>query len=144
VESAFLQLTYLQTAAVIQPWMAVDWYFALRAMIEPGCISRSEPAKPFQHDGLAPIEELSPAKRKALLACLQGEGILYKRSGVWTSSKVGPHADRFSGVTVADLSRDGLLAITIIHKYASARLTSRRGVWFAHAITNACGPGQAP
>jgi len=69
------------------------------------------PEQSCQHDRRAPFEELSLIKRKALVACLQGDGILYKRSGAWTSSNVGPHADRFSGVTVADLSRDGLLEI---------------------------------
>jgi len=110
-------------------------HFALHTMIEHDGISRSEFAKPFKHNGLAPIEELSPTKRKALIACFQGDGLLYKRSGTWTSSNTGPHMDRFSGVTVADLSRDGLLEITIIHKYASARLTAR-GVWFAKAVAN--------
>ena len=116
-------------------------HFALYTMIECDGISRLGFAKPFQH-GSAPIEELSPTKRKALIACLQGDGLLYKRSGTWTSSHTGPHADRFAGVTVADLSRDGLLEITTIHKYASARLTPR-GVWFAQAATNHLGTNVA-
>jgi hypothetical protein len=103
-------------------------------MIERDGISRLGFAKPFQH-GPAPIEELSPTKRKALIACFQGDGLLYKRSGTWTSSHTGPHADRFAGVTVADLSRDGFLEITTIHKYASARLTPR-GIWFAQELVN--------
>jgi hypothetical protein len=90
---------------------------------------------PQQGEGVAPIEELSPTKRRALVTCLQGGGIIYKRSGTWTSSYTGPHEDHISGVTVADLSRDGLLAITTLHKHASARLTPR-GVWFAQAVAN--------
>ena len=93
------------------------------------------PEQSCQQDRRAPIEELSLIKRKALVACLQGNGILYKRSGTWTSSSTGSHADRISGITVADLSRDGLLAITTLHKHASTRLTPR-GVWFAQTIIN--------
>jgi hypothetical protein len=92
-------------------------------------------AKPLQRDGQPPIEELSSTKRKALIACWQGGGILYKRSGTWTSSHTGVHADRISGVTVADRSRDGLLTITTFHKHASAHLTPR-GIWFAEELLN--------
>ena len=47
-----------------------------------------------------------------------------------------------SGVTVGDLSRNGLLEITTIHKYTSARLTPR-GVWFAQAVANHLGTNVA-
>jgi hypothetical protein len=36
----------------------------------------------------APIDILSPAKRAALIACLNGDGVLHKRYGVWSPSHV--------------------------------------------------------
>jgi hypothetical protein len=95
---------------------------------------RSLPSR-FSTNRLAPIEELSPTKRRALIACFQGGGTLYKRSGTWTSSNTGVHADRILGITVADLSRDGLITITTFHKQASASLTPR-GIWFAEELIN--------
>ena len=61
--------------------------------------------------------------------------MLYKRSGKWTPLYVGSYEDCISGITVADLSRDGLLAITTFHKHASARLTAR-GIWFAQTVAD--------
>jgi hypothetical protein len=78
----------------------------------------------------APIAVLSPVKLAALIACLSGDGTLYKRYGIWSPSSVGTCEKRISGGTVADLSRDGMLTITVIAKSASARLTTR-GAWFA-------------
>jgi len=66
---------------------------------------------------------------------LHGGGILYKRGGAWTPSYASPHEERISGMTVADLSRDGLLTITVTNKQASARLTPR-GAWFARTTAN--------
>jgi hypothetical protein len=76
----------------------------------------------------APTAILSPAKRAALRACLEG-GILVRQVGVWTSPSAGPG----SGVTVADLGRDGMLARNILLGSASAKLTGR-GSWFARTI----------
>ena len=76
----------------------------------------------------APIAVLSPAQSKALLACLKA-GILYRSRGAWIGE--GNVTDqRISGITVADLAREGMLQIEIIGKYKSARLTPR-GSWFA-------------
>ena len=78
----------------------------------------------------APIAILTRAKRAALIACLNGGGTLYKRRGVWVPSPVGPSDQRISGITVADLGRDGMLTLSILGRHASAHLTPR-GSWFA-------------
>jgi hypothetical protein len=93
-----------------------------------------ESTRSLQHDQRAPIEELSPIKRRALVACLQGDGVLYRRFGKWIPY-AGSYEDCVSGITVADLSRDGLLAISTFHKHASARLTAR-GMWFAQTVAD--------
>jgi len=80
----------------------------------------------------APTAILSPAKRAALCACLEG-GILVRQVGVWTSPSAGPVYRPISGVTVADLGRDGMLALNILRGSASAKLTGR-GSWFARTI----------
>jgi hypothetical protein len=96
---------------------------------QPTFVSATEPSPLLAyHDARAPIDILSPAKRAALIACLNGGGVLHKRYGTWSPSSVG--ITRISGVTVADLSRDGMLIVTVIGRSASARLTAR-GAWFA-------------
>jgi hypothetical protein len=55
----------------------------------------------------APTAILSPAKRTALIACLKGGGSLHKRYGVWVSEAAGTDDKPVSGMTVADLSRNG-------------------------------------
>ena len=82
----------------------------------------------------APTAILSPAKRTALIACLKGGGSLHKRYGVWVSEAAGTDDKPVSGMTVADLSRDGMLTITMLGKSASAKLTTR-GSWFARTAT---------
>src|SRR5216683_2108737 len=82
------------------------------------------------NEQLAPIAILSPAKRTALIACLKGGGTLHKRHGVWVSDAAGTDDKPISGMTVADLSRDGMLTLTVLGKSASAQLTTR-GSWFA-------------
>jgi hypothetical protein len=78
----------------------------------------------------APTAILSPAKRDALLACLSG-GTLHKRCGVWTVPSGSSDGDKtISGVTVADLRRDGMLTLIVLGRSASVRLTPR-GSWFA-------------
>jgi hypothetical protein len=84
----------------------------------------------FQVEGRAPIENLSPIKRKALAICLEGDGMLHKCSGAWMSASTRSRQERIHGTTVADLTRDGFLIITVGNKQASARLTAR-GIWFA-------------
>jgi len=61
---------------------------------------------------------LSAAKKNALLTCLINDG-LEKRVGTWGHTS----GSAISGSTVADLGRDGLLAIN--SKRNSARLTDR-------------------
>ena len=88
------------------------------------------------HEPRAPISILTPAKRTALIACLNGGGTLHKRRGVWTPSSAGPCDKRIAGITVADLSRDGMLSLTILGRHASAQLTTR-GSWFARTAAAA-------
>jgi hypothetical protein len=84
---------------------------------------------------LAPVEPramiaiLSTAKRNALIACFNA-GSLHKKAGAWHGS---PDAKPVSGVTVADLARDGMLTVTTDHRLGSARLTER-GNWFARTL----------
>jgi hypothetical protein len=87
---------------------------------------------PARDEPRAPTGILSPAKRAALTACLNG-GTLHKRRGVWTAPSVGVGDKPISGVTVADLDRDGLLTLSVLHRSASARLTAR-GTWFAPTV----------
>jgi hypothetical protein len=61
----------------------------------------------------APIAILSPAKRNALITCLNGGGALHKRCGVWVSESTGTERP-VSGMTVADLGRDGMLTLTVV------------------------------
>ena len=83
-----------------------------------------------ENEAKAPVAILSPAKRTALLACLKGGGSLHKQRGVWVPSSIGPSDKRISGITVADLGRDGMLTLTFVGRHASAHLTTR-GSWFA-------------
>jgi hypothetical protein len=78
----------------------------------------------------APIEELSPTKRGALIACFNGDGTLHKSRGVWKSPCAGSNDRPIFGVTVADLSREGMLQISGSGRSAVARITER-GTWFA-------------
>jgi hypothetical protein len=77
----------------------------------------------------ARVAGLSLAKRYALVACLNANG-LTKKSGAWHGAA---DARPVSGVTVADLARDGLLAVTIDHRLGTARLTER-GTSFARTL----------
>jgi hypothetical protein len=72
---------------------------------------------------------LSPAKRNALIACFYASA-LNKKDGAWHGL---PDGKRTSGVTVADLARDGMLTLTTDRQAASARLTER-GNWFARTL----------
>jgi hypothetical protein len=87
----------------------------------------SLPLPPAETRALVAI--LSTAKRNALLACLNGNG-LYKKNGAWHGA---PQQKPVSGVTVADLARDGMFALTTDHRLCSARLTER-GNWFARTL----------
>jgi hypothetical protein len=75
------------------------------------------------------IAILSTAKRNALVACFNANG-LHKKDGAWHGPSDGKPV---SGVTVADLARDGMLTLTTDHRLGSARLTER-GNWFARTL----------
>ena len=77
----------------------------------------------------APIANLSPAQRNALVACINAGG-LYKQAGAWH----GPFGGKpLSGATIADLARDGMLTVTTNHLLGSAQLTAR-GNWYARTL----------
>ena len=78
----------------------------------------------------APTENLSPTRLAALVACIKGDGTLHKCQGVWKSPCAGSCDRPIFGVTVADLSREGMMTVTGSGKNAVARLTVR-GSWFA-------------
>jgi hypothetical protein len=77
----------------------------------------------------AMIAILSAAKRNALVACFNASG-LHKKDGAWHGPADGTP---ISGVTVADLARDGMLTLTTDRRLGSARLTER-GNWFARTL----------
>jgi hypothetical protein len=88
----------------------------------------------------APIVNLSPAKREALIACLES-GALYRHCGAWVPATSDHRRRRISGITVADLARDGMLTI---EAHAKAQLTAR-GSWFARtAADDLMRPGAHP
>jgi hypothetical protein len=65
---------------------------------------------------------------RALIACSGGS--LHKRDGAWTALSTTTFGKPVSGVTVANLGRDGMLMLSVLQGSASARLTTR-GSWFA-------------
>ena len=77
----------------------------------------------------APITNLSPAQRNALIACINAGG-LYKQAGAWHGSFGGKP---LAGITIANLARDGMLTVTTNHRLGSAKLTGR-GNWFARTL----------
>ena len=88
--------------------------------------------QPASDERRAPTAILSSAKRAALIACLNG-GSLHRRCGVWTAPSASVGDKPISGATVADLGRDGMLTLSVLHGGASARLTAR-GSWFARTV----------
>jgi hypothetical protein len=80
----------------------------------------------------APDAVLSPTKRTAVIECFNNNG-LHKRRGYWWGTLEGKH---ISGVTVADLARDGIFSVVINLRHGSARLTER-GQWFARTLIEA-------
>ena len=69
----------------------------------------------------APVAVLSPTKRTAVIECFNNNG-LHKGRGYWWGTPEGKH---ISGVTVADLARDGIFSVIINLRHGSARLTER-------------------
>ena len=74
---------------------------------------------------------LSPTKRTAVIECFNNNG-LHKRRGYWWGTPEGKH---ISGITVADLARDGIFSVIINLRHGSARLTER-GQWFARTLVD--------
>jgi hypothetical protein len=79
-----------------------------------------------------PTDVLSPTKRTALIASLNGGGSLHKRCGAWDVPSASTRDKPISGLTVADLGRDGMLKLCRLTGTASARL--KRGSWFARTV----------
>src|SRR5437870_4348169 len=62
----------------------------------------------------APTDRLSPTKRAALIACLNGGGSLHKRRGAWAAASGSACDKPIVGNTVADLGRDGMLTRSML------------------------------
>jgi hypothetical protein len=82
----------------------------------------------------APVVVLSPTKRTAMIECFNNDG-LHKRNGYWCGAPEGKH---ISGVTVADLARDGMFSVMTNLRSRSARLTER-GQGLARTLIEASG-----
>jgi hypothetical protein len=80
----------------------------------------------------APVAILSPTKRVAIIECFSNNG-LHKHNGYWCGTPEGKH---ISGVTVADLARDGMFSVERNLPHGSALLTER-GQWFARTLIDA-------
>jgi hypothetical protein len=85
----------------------------------------------------APVVVLSLTKRTAVIECFNNNG-LHKRNGYWCGPPEGRH---ISGVTVADLARDGMFSVITNLRSRSARLTER-GQWLARTLIEASGAQQ--
>jgi hypothetical protein len=96
-----------------------------RGTVEPNATVL--PLAPSEPRALIAI--LSAAKRNALVACFNASG-LHKKNGAWHGPADGKPV---SGVTVADLARDGMLTLSSNHRLGSAQLTER-GNWFARTL----------
>jgi hypothetical protein len=77
----------------------------------------------------AAVADLSPTKRAAVIECFNNRG-LHKCNGYWCGPPEGKH---ISGVTVADLARDGVFTVIKNLRHGSAQLTER-GQWFARML----------
>jgi hypothetical protein len=77
----------------------------------------------------APITFLSDSKQNALVVCVNSGG-LEKKNGAWHGT---PGGKPVSGITIADLARDGLMTVATKNRNGSARLTDR-GNWFARTL----------
>lgn len=100
-----------------------------------GATSTSSPSLPpavMANKRHAPVAILSPTKRAAIIECFSNNG-LHKQSGYWCGTPEGKH---ISGVTVADLARDGMFSVERNLPHGSAFLTER-GQWFAQTLIDA-------
>src|SRR2546430_16469021 len=74
------------------------------------------------HEPRAPTDVLSPTKRAALIACLNGGGSLHKRRGAGALPAPSACDKPISGVPGADLGPDGMLTRGTLAGNASAPL----------------------
>ena len=86
-------------------WITADRAFRQQMVSDSTDELRSRSSTLFQDEQRAPIAELSPTKRRALVICFEGDGMLHKCSGAWTSACAGVHQERIHGITVADFMR---------------------------------------
>jgi hypothetical protein len=113
--------------------LCAEWEADMTILHETFVQLTAEDTAPFVP--LAPSEPralvaiLSAAKRNALVACFNASG-LHKKDGAWHGPADGKPV---SGVTVADLARDGMLTLSTDRGLGSARLTER-GNWFARTL----------
>jgi hypothetical protein len=112
-----------------------DYAETLASISGPSCAAPVSLLAPDERR--APIASLSLAKRAALLACLNG-GSLHRRRGVWSAPSPDVCDKPICGVTVADLGRDGMLALGMLDGKKMARLTER-GTWFARTAATELG-----
>jgi hypothetical protein len=87
------------------------------------------PSPQLPREPRALVAILSAAKRSALIACFNA-GELTKKNGAWHGL---PDGKPTSGVTIADLARDGMLTLSTQARVVSARLTEQ-GHWFARTL----------
>ena len=87
------------------------------------------PSPRLPREPRALVAILSAAKRSALIACFNA-GALMKKNGAWHGL---PDDKPTSGVTIADLARDGMLTLRTDSRVVSARLTDQ-GNWFARTL----------
>jgi hypothetical protein len=105
----------------------------MNAEMAPHSNHRSSVAPPLAaNEPRAPIAVLTGAQRKALMVCLEA-GTIHRCGGAWVPASGNGGEARISGITVADLARDGLLSIDAVGKTRTARLTMR-GSWFARTV----------
>ena len=97
---------------------------------------KNEPAITYRYAAVtghekpcAAVADLSPTKRAAVIECFNNRG-LHKCNGYWCGPPEGKH---ISGVTVADLARDGVFTVIKNLRHGSAQLTER-GQWFARTL----------
>src|SRR2546430_17232538 len=72
----------------------------------------------------APTDVLSPTKRAALIACLNGGGSLHKRCGAWAARLASACVKPTFGITLADLGGDGMPTLCRLAGASSARPTA--------------------
>jgi len=123
------------TGMICQSWDKTMKEHALQRDGKNGATITSTPTLPpliVANKQRASVADLSPTKRTAVIECFNSDG-LHKRAGYWWGAPEGKH---ISGVTVADLARDGIFSVITNLRHSSARLTER-GLSFARTLIEA-------